>query len=402
MHPPRRDFHLGSDPEQPQSQRLGTRLRQFGASQRLADHLDQNKGEGRQLEAECVGVKQGGRETIREHVPLVLLHAVLGIPAGTVEFLVEGLGRMGRSRERSHDKARVGLAAARSRQNLGLGNNPPAAAPALQRPPPERAEPTRRCPGLHAANPRAPKRLGNPLLQPAVAGQADDSVNPCSLGPRKNRLAAETGIGAQDDAHIRPVLPDLPNHSVKYRRDVGRHILPGTAQKGQHWHAVAKHQERQSAVFLVSAMEELPFLIAVQRHVGGTRVEDDLLRWYLVTLDEQFHLECVHRIEVGHNLAVFAHRLPRRRQLPAVQGALASQRGAVGAAGLDLVECHANGRVMAQSVVVIEIFVAHGNAKNTLANQRLDVMDHQVRLAGINETPDQPRYQAAAPVGLAL
>ena len=363
MHPPRRDFHLGSDPEQPQPQRLGTRLRQFGTSQRLADQLDQNKGEGRQLEAECVGVKQGGRETIREHVPLVLLHAVLGIPAGTVEFLVEGLGRMGRSRERSHDKARVGLAAARSRQDLGLGN---------------------------------------PRLQPAVAGQADDVVNPCSLGPRKNRLAAETGIGAQDDAHIRPVLPDLPNHSVKYRRDVGRHILPGTAQKGHHWHAVAKHQERQSAVFLVSAMEELPFLIAVQRHVGGTRVEDDLLRWYLATLDEQFHLECVHRIEVGHNLAVLAHRLPRRRQLKAVQGALASQRGAVGAAGLDLVEGHANGRVMAQSVVVIEILVAHGNAKNTLANQRLDVMDHQVRLAGINETPGQPRYQAAAPVGLAL
>ena len=90
------------------------------------------------------------------------------------------------------------------------------------------------------------------------------------------------------------------------------------------------------------------------------------------------------------------------RQLKAVQGALASQRGAVGAAGLDLVECHANGRVMAQSVVVIEILVAHGNAKNTLANQRLDVMDHQVRLAGINETPGQPRYQAAAAVGLAL
>ena len=65
-------------------------------------------------------------------------------------------------------------------------------------------------------------------------------------------------------------------------------------------------------------------------------------------------------------------------------------------AGLDLVECHANGRVMAQSVVVIEILVAHGNARNTLTNQRLDIMDHQVRLAGINETPGQPRYQAAA------
>ena len=72
----------------------------------------------------------------------MLLHAVFGITAGTVEILIQSLARMGGSRVRGHNEARVGLAAAPPRQNLGLGDNPPAAAPAAQCPPLKRTEPS--------------------------------------------------------------------------------------------------------------------------------------------------------------------------------------------------------------------------------------------------------------------
>ena len=40
----------------------------------------------------------------------------------------------------------------------------------------------------------------------------------------------------------------------------------------------AEHVERQIAVAVVVAVEEAPFLVAVQRIIGGVEIEDDLLR----------------------------------------------------------------------------------------------------------------------------
>ena len=84
--------------------------------------------------------------------------------------------------------------------------------------------------GLQAANPRALHRHGNAGLQSAVGGQADYSVNPCSLGPRKHRLATKTGIGTHDDAHIRPVCARIRwIRPVKFRRNACSHIPGGGA-----------------------------------------------------------------------------------------------------------------------------------------------------------------------------
>ena len=255
---------------------------------------------------------------------------------------------------------------------------------------------------MHAANPRALQRHGNAGLQPAVGGQADNIVDPRSLGPRKHRLAAKTGIGTQDDVHIRPVRPDPLDQPVKFRHNAGRHIPGGTAEQRQHRHAFAEHQEWHSAILLVIAMEELLFLVAVQRHIGGIKVENDLLRWHLVTLDEKLHHELGHGFEVGDNLAVFALRPPRRRQLEAVQGALARQWRAVSAAGLELAESGAEGLVVAPSVVIIEILVTQSQSKDTLADQCRNIMHHQMLGARVLETLGQPIRHAGDAVGLAL
>ena len=49
----------------------------------------------------------------------------------------------------------------------------------------------------------------------------------------------------------------------------------------------AEHVERQVAVAIVVAVEEPPFLMAVQRVVGGVEVDDDLFGRLRVRLEEE-------------------------------------------------------------------------------------------------------------------
>ena len=49
----------------------------------------------------------------------------------------------------------------------------------------------------------------------------------------------------------------------------------------------AEDVERQIAVAVVVAVEEAPFLVAMQRVVGGVEIEDDLLRRACVGLDKE-------------------------------------------------------------------------------------------------------------------
>lgn len=58
-----------------------------------------------------------------------------------------------------------------------------------------------------------------------------------------------------------------------------------SAQLGGQQVPAAEDVQRQVAVTAV-AMEETPFLLAVQRVVGGVQIEDDLVRCLLVRLDE--------------------------------------------------------------------------------------------------------------------
>lgn len=51
----------------------------------------------------------------------------------------------------------------------------------------------------------------------------------------------------------------------------------------------ADHVQRQIAVAIVTAVEEAPLVMPVQRIVGGVEIEDDLLRRPLVGLQEQRH-----------------------------------------------------------------------------------------------------------------
>jgi hypothetical protein len=79
----------------------------------------------------------------------------------------------------------------------------------------------------------------------------------------------------------------------------------------------AEDVERQIAVAIIIAMEELAFLIAMQRVVGGIEVEDDLLRSLPMGLQEKIHEQVFDRGRVVADLVIT--RRFRPAQLQSVQ-----------------------------------------------------------------------------------
>ena len=80
------------------------------------------------------------------------------------------------------------------------------------------------------------------------------------------------------------ICADDPRHLL---HRPGRRVDVGTAQLGRQQMPAAEDVERQIAVAVVIAVEEAPFLMAVQRVVGGVEIEDDLLRRAAVRLQKQ-------------------------------------------------------------------------------------------------------------------
>ena len=70
-------------------------------------------------------------------------------------------------------------------------------------------------------------------------------------------------------------------------------------------------------------MEETPFLLAMQRIVGGIQVQDDFLRLLPVGCEKDLYQQAVHDSVIQHDL--FVALLPTGRllgQSQAIQGAL--------------------------------------------------------------------------------
>ncbi len=131
----------------------------------------------------------------------------------------------------------------------------------------------------------------------------------------------------------------------------------------------------------------------VQRHVGGVEVEDDLSGRRAVRLQEQVHEQRLDRRRlVAH--AVIPAGLAHGRVLEAVQRALARQRGATGAACLQLAGEHGQHRVVPQVVMVDQVLVAERDAEDALADQGGDLMLDPLRIAGVAEAAGEARDEA--------
>ena len=117
----------------------------------------------------------------------------------------------------------------------------------------------------------------------------------------------------------------------------------------------AEHVKRKVAVAVVVAVKEAAFLIPVQRIVGRVEIEHDLARRFLMRVEKQVDEQPLDRRRVMADL-VIARRLARpRRMLQTVQRALARQRRRLIGRGIELAEQHAQNRIAAKLIVVVEV-----------------------------------------------
>ena len=133
----------------------------------------------------------------------------------------------------------------------------------------------------------------------------------------------------------------------------------------------AEDVERQEAVVVVVAVEETLLLMAVDAVVGGVEVEDDLLRRRRVSREE--HVD----EDLGHP----PQRLLRDAVLQPAKRRRRGQRGIaldLGMLGRELPE-----RIVAEVLVVVEVFVARREGEDPLSQQTALRMRDQARIPRI-------------------
>ena len=267
------------------------------------------------------------------------------------------------------------------------GDDAPGAAPALARSPSEVLEAARRLAGRLAFRCRR-RELADDRADEAVGlRQAEDIVDAVCLAPCHKRLAREAAVGTQHDAHLRPARTDLRDDARRLLDRARRRIDVGGPQLRRQQVATAEDVERQVTVATIVAVEKPPFLLAVQRVVGGVEIEDDLLGRRLVRLQKKRDEQIFDGDRIMGDL-VIARRL-RPAQLQTVQRRLAGHRRAVLAPCRQLAGEDRHHRIVAQLVVIVDILIAERQPKHTLPDQRRHKVLYQLRTAMIAEAPGE-------------
>ena len=233
---------------------------------------------------------------------------------------------------------------------------------------------------------------GDLVDEPRIAREAQHIIDPVRLAPGHQRLPAEAGVGAQQDAGPRPAPPDLGDEARHLLDGARRRVDVGVAQLGTEQVAAAENVERQVAVAVVVAVEEAAFLVTVQRIVGRIEVEHDLARRLGMRLQEHVHEQAFDGAGVMAE-AMVACRRCGRRVLEPVQRRLAGERRTVGPARRKLAGQHRHDRIVAERVVVDEILVAERETEDALADQGRDAVFGTGRVATITEASREPLDQ---------
>ncbi len=150
----------------------------------------------------------------------------------------------------------------------------------------------------------------------------------------------------------------------------------------------AENVERQIAVAVVIAVKKAPFLMPVQRVVGGIEIEDDLLWRPPMGLHKEIDKKRLDLAAIPGD-PVIARRL-RPAEFEPVEGALAGQWGAVAATRRQLARQHRQCRGVAQLFVIDQVLIAQRNPKHTLAHQRRHLVLDQLRCTAVRKTPGKP------------
>ena len=154
--------------------------------------------------------------------------------------------------------------------------------------------------------------------------------------------------------------------------------------------------QRQVAIAVVVAVKEAPLLVPVQGIVGGVEVENDPLRRRLVRFQEQIDKQPLDLGPVPGD-PVIAGQL-RPAPLHPVERRFAGQRRTILAARRQLAGQHRHCRVVAQLVMIDQVFIAQRQRKNPLPDQGSDGVLDQLPRAAVGKTIGKPIDQPDRPV----
>ena len=151
------------------------------------------------------------------------------------------------------------------------------------------------------------------------------------------------------------------------------------------------------------SVEEATFLLAVQRIVGRVQIQDDLLgcasflRGGGVRIEEQVNEQSFDGGRLVTDLVIAGRR--RLGEFEPIEGRLAGHRRATGAAGLELAGQDRHHRIVAQLVVVDEVFIAERKTEDPLANERRHGVLDEFLPACITKAGGEPLDETNGPIG---
>ncbi len=191
----------------------------------------------------------------------------------------------------------------------------------------------------------------------------------------------------------------MPDHPRNLIRRSGAGVDIGLAQFGDQKMVAAENIQRQITIAVVIAVEEAALLFAVQRIVRGVQIENDFLGRAFVGFEKQIDQQLLDRRAVMADLVVKAGRL--LRPLQTVQGRLAGNRRAIGAARLQFAGQHRKQGIVPQGIVIVEVLIPQRQAKNPLPRQRRHRMLDKRGSAPVDETLGKPLDKLQSLVGAA-
>jgi hypothetical protein len=170
---------------------------------------------------------------------------------------------------------------------LGPGHDPPFATPAVEGGIGEVVELPGRLAGRAMLGLGGGERFVDLGQQAGGASEAEDVVDAVVFAPAHQLVAGEAGVRPQQDLDRGPALPNLGDDAGDLLGGAGGGVDVGAPGLGGQQVAAAEDVQRQMAVAVVVAMEEAPFLVAVERIVRGIEIEDDPLGRPRLSLQEQ-------------------------------------------------------------------------------------------------------------------
>ncbi len=208
------------------------------------------------------------------------------------------------------------------------------------------------------------------IVQTGILGDADDIVHIMPVAPVQHAVAAEAGIPAQDDPHLRPGLAQAPHQQGQDRPGVFGAVDVRGPQVADRKLIATEHIKRQETVVVVIALKETALLVAVNRIVGGVEVEDQLVGRVFARGDEGLHQNLVRgpsHLAVGRVLEPAQRRRTGWRLIPIGRR----------------LQC----LVVAQGVVVVQILVTQGQAVDPLPQHISQTVLNLARLPVVGQPP---------------